>query len=365
MTNLNGRAALFTEVGKPLEFKDFPIVPLEKGALWVKITMCTICGSDLHTYLGHRKQAMPSILGHEIIGTITELGEGVTHDSANVPVKVGDRITWTIFSACGKCYYCKIKGLPFKCTHLFKYGHDASDQPPYFNGGFGEYCYITPGTFFFKIPDELTDKEATPANCALATVMQGADTIGIEYADNVMIMGAGALGCYASAVVKERGAAKVILTDVIDSRLEMAKEFGADVVINVRGMSNEELASRIKAETNGFGVDVVMEVCGRPEAVPTGLDCLRKGGRFCEMGNVFPGAVWSYDSSKIIFNWLTIKGVHNYDALQLWRSLQLLVNTKSKYPYEKLVGAVYSLDEINEAMKLTEKHEHIRVAVVP
>lgn len=362
---MKGRAAVFTEVGKPLEFQEFPIGPLEKGALWVKVKMSTICGSDLLMYQGKKPQPRPSILGHEIIGTIEKLGEGVTHDSANVPVKVGDRITWTIFSACGKCYYCTIRGIPQKCTHLSKYGHDACDMPPHFNGGFAEYCYITPGTFFFKIPDELTDKEVTPANCTLATAVQGADDIGIEYGDNVLVIGGGALGCYSAAVVKERGASKVIIADLLDSRLEMVKEFGADISINTSGMSNEEIVSKVKEYTSGIGVDVVIDATTSPAVIPLGLDCLRKGGRFLEMGNTHSDSEFSYNAFKIISNLITIKGNHNYSALALWRALQFLVNTKKKYPFEKMVGAEYTFDEINEALKAAESRKYVRVAIVP
>jgi D-arabinose 1-dehydrogenase-like Zn-dependent alcohol dehydrogenase len=128
---------------------------------------------------------VPSILGHEIV----ELGEGVTHDSGDCPSKVGDRITWTIMDNCGKCYYCREKGLMMKCRSLKKYGHDSCADPPHFLGVFAEYCYITPGTCVIKVPDDLTDEVVAPANCALSTVVVGWEAIEIKPYENVLIEG--------------------------------------------------------------------------------------------------------------------------------------------------------------------------------
>jgi D-arabinose 1-dehydrogenase-like Zn-dependent alcohol dehydrogenase len=92
-----------------------------------------------------------------------------------------------------------------KCRYLKKYGHDSCADPPHFNGGFAEYCYITPGTGVIKIPDELSDLEAAPANCALATVVAGWESAGLRPFENVLIQGAGALGLYAAALARHYG----------------------------------------------------------------------------------------------------------------------------------------------------------------
>lgn len=115
-----GKAAVMTKVNTPLEITEYPLSNVERGHILVKIKCCTICGSDLHTWLGHRPSPLPIILGHEIVGQIVELGEGVIHDSGDQPLKIGDRITWTIMDSCGKCYYCREKGLMMKCRYLKK-----------------------------------------------------------------------------------------------------------------------------------------------------------------------------------------------------------------------------------------------------
>ena len=100
------KAAVMTAANQDLEIREFPLPPVEKGCILVKLTCCTICGSDVHSWTGRRSAPTPIILGHEIVGQILELGEGVTHDSGDRSLRIGDRITWTIMDNCGKCHNC-------------------------------------------------------------------------------------------------------------------------------------------------------------------------------------------------------------------------------------------------------------------
>lgn len=356
---------VFTGVGNPFEAREFPLLDLEPRAIWVKVSMSTICGSDLHTINGHRPAPVPMILGHEITGRVMALGRDIKTDTTGKSLKEGDRITWTIFANCGNCYYCKIKNLPMKCTSLFKYGHETCVNPPHLNGGYAEYCYITPGTYVFKVPDNLSDEEVTPINCGLSTVMQGYDSIGILPDDHIVIQGAGMLGLYAAAVAKERGAGKIIVTDLVESRLLMAKKFGADITINCQGRKNEEIIDMVRSATDGWGADLVVELAGTPKVVPLGVKMLRKGGRYLQMGNVSPNSLYEIDGNDIVTNWITIKGVHNYDALQLFEALNFIERNKEKYPFNDFVTHKVSLAEIDRGIEIADSKVAIRVAVCP
>jgi putative phosphonate catabolism associated alcohol dehydrogenase len=358
------RAAVMIAPNVDLEIREYPLPLVEKGCILVKITCCTICGSDLHSWLGHRKTPTPIILGHEIVGEIVGLGKGVSRDTGNRPLKVGDRITWTITDSCGKCYYCREKDLPMKCLYLKKYGHDSCADSPHFNGGFAEYCYITPGTCVIKVPSDLKDEEIAPANCGLATAVAGWEAGDIQPFENVLIQGAGALGFYAAALAKHYGCNRIIVTDILGHRLELIKEFGATDTINVRGMKDEEITQTVFDLTGGFGVDAAMEVAGVPEIIPVGLKCLRIGGRYVEVGCVFHGAHFSYDAGDIAFRMLSIKGVHNYNAKHLQQGIDFLSQTKDTFPFSKLVTHKFSLDQINQALKVAQAGEAIRVAII-
>ncbi|MEE9118470.1 MAG: zinc-binding dehydrogenase [Calditrichia bacterium] len=359
------KAAVLTEQKKDLEIVQYPLPGVEPGCLLVKVSCCTICGSDVHTWMGRRPGPVPCILGHEIVGKIVEIGEGVTHDSGDRPIKVGDRITWTIMDNCGKCYYCREKGLMMKCRQLKKYGHDDCSKPPHFVGGFAEYCYITPGTCVIKVPDNLTDKVTAPANCALSTVIAGWEAINIKPFENVLIFGAGALGIYAAALARHYGCQKIIVIDKIDHRLEFVKNFGVTDTINSRKMREKEIIQNVLDLTDGMGVDGVMEVAGIPALISTGLKCLRKGGRFVEIGNSFPGATFTYDACDIVWRRLTLKGIHNYDTRHLQAGIDFLSMTSNIFPFNKMITHRFPLEKINEAMRIADSGKAIRVAVLP
>jgi len=359
------KAMVFTAVGSPLEMREYPVNAPEPGGMWVRITMSTICGSDLHTTLGARPAPVPIILGHEITGRVAALGKGVTADTMGRPLKEGDRVTWTIFANCGSCYFCKIKSLPMKCVKLFKYGHESCTAAPHLNGGYAEYCYIIPGTFVFKVPDCVFDEEAAPANCGLATVMQGYDGAKLQPEDRVVIQGAGLLGIYACAVAKDRGAGKVIILDVVPERLEMAKRFGADVALDTREFADSDIVSFVMDHTSGWGADLILELAGTPKVLPAGLKMLRKGGQYCWQGNVFPGAKVEVDAYEIITRWITIRGFHNYDALQLAEAIHFIERTRDRYPFREIVSHKLPLADLAKGLKLAEERKAVRAAVCP
>jgi len=363
-----GKAIVFVGAGKPLELREFPVPDkVEPGAILVKTTMATVCGSDVHTWKGRRPFPTPSILGHEIVGRIVKLGEGVDRDTAGRPISEGDRITWTIMASCGTCYFCRMKGLPQKCLKLFKYGHVRSDLPPYFTGGFAEYVYIKPGTGVFKIPEDMLDEEAAPLMCAAATVAGGLEKVGVQPGDNVVIQGAGMLGLYATAMAKGQGAKRVITIDVIDERLKLAEEFGADYTINAKDYSDDELVNKIKTLTEGWGADLVVEVTGYPKVIPLGVKMLRIGGRYLLLGSLYPGDTFTLDGHDVITKCLTIVGLHNYDARHLGLAIDFVYNNRDRYPFKKLTGPKFPLtvEGVTRALEALEKREAIRPAVVP
>ena len=204
--------------------------PVQRGEVLVRVTMSTICRSDIHSYEGRRPNPCPGILGHEIIGIIEEIGARTSSwTCAATRSKVGDRITWSEYFFDGQCYYREVLDMPQKCHGVRKYGHDLAEEDPHFLGGFAEYCYILPGTWILKLPDELSDEEATPLNCGVATMASVTEAAEIALGDTVVIQGLGLLGLYGAAMAKARGARCVIGLDAVaEPALNVAKKFGAD-----------------------------------------------------------------------------------------------------------------------------------------
>jgi alcohol dehydrogenase len=204
------KAAVYEAPNTPFVLKEFPVRPAKHGEVLVRVTMSTICRSDIHSYEGRRPNPCPGILGHEIIGAIEELGEGIDKDMRGDPLEVGDRITWSEYFFDGQCYYRDVLDMPQKCHGVRKYGHDLAADDPHFLGGFAEYCYILPGTFILKLPDELSDEEATPLNCGVATMASVTEAAEIGLGDTVIIQGLGLLGLYGAAMAKARGARRAV-----------------------------------------------------------------------------------------------------------------------------------------------------------
>ena len=170
----SGRIAVYTEPNTPFQVQDFPIRAPRADEALVKVSMSTICRSDIHSYQGHRPSPCPGLLGHEIVGNIVALGEGITHDMRGDRLSVGDRITWSEFFIPGDNYFSEVLDLPQKSHGVEKYGHMAATTAPHHHGGFAEYCYVLPKSWILRLPDNITDAEATPINCGVATMVADA-----------------------------------------------------------------------------------------------------------------------------------------------------------------------------------------------
>jgi len=356
-------AAVFVDSSKPLELRQFPLPDkLDKGAMLCKVLMSTICGSDLHTIAGRRREPAPLILGHEIVGRIVALGDADATDARGEKLEIGDRVTWTIMASCGRCRYCRLN-LPQKCEHLKKYGHTCCEEAPHLTGGYAEYICLLDGTAVFKIPCTIPDDVAAPANCALSTVINATEAIGLQAGETVLIHGAGLLGLNLAALAREAGAAEVIMVDVSAPRLALATDFGATQCINTSVTPWSKAVEQIADTTPCRGVDVAFEVCGWAGAVAQGVEALRIGGRYLIAGLVMPGSDLAIDGNTLTRKCLTIKGIHNYRPDHLGAAVDFLQQNCRRYPYVDIVGATFPLSDINSAVAAAATGTHLRVGV--
>jgi threonine dehydrogenase-like Zn-dependent dehydrogenase len=277
----------------------------------------------------------------------------------------GDRVTWTEYFWGGDTYFRDVLNMPQKTAGLGKYGHEPADRDPHLLGGFAEYCYIVPQTGILKVPDEVSDKEAAPINCGVATMMCVCEASSIETGDVVVVQGLGLLGLYACAIASSHGARLVIGLDAVPSRMELAKRFGANETINVAESTDEQLVSRVRELTNGRGADVAIEVSGNPDTVAPGIDMLRIGGRYTLGGLVNPGSTFQLDGNDLVRKWITLRGIHNYHPRHLVQALDFVVSHRKRFPFEDLVSAVFVLDQIDEAFARASERTLLRAAIVP
>ena len=295
---------------------------------------------------------------------IEEIGASVDQDMRGDTLRLGDRVTWSEYFG-GDAYYRDVHDLPQKCRGVRKYGHDLADSDPHFLGGFAEYCYIMPGTAILKLPDALSDEEATPLNCGVATMVSVMEAAQIELGDAVVIQGLGLLGLYGAAMAKARGARCVIGLDAVASRLEIAEKFGADHVIHVGHVPPESVIDEVRELCSRDGADAVIEVCGAPEVIPQGLQMLRTGGRYVLGGLVNPNANVTIDANMLVNRWVTMRGIHNYHPRHLIQALDFVMVSRERFPFKEIVDSRFPLKDLNAAFKKASERTVLRAAIVP
>ena len=365
MSQRTARAAVYDAPNTPFAIRDYPLRDVHSDEVLVRVSMSTICRSDIHSYHGHRPNPCPGILGHEIIGVIDQLGAEIERDMRGDPLAVGDRITWTEYFHHGESYYRDVHDMPQKSHGVRKYGHDLVEEDPHFLGGFAEYCYVVPGTGILKLPEELSDEEATPINCGVATMVCVTEATQIQMGDVVAIQGLGLLGLYGCAMAKTRGARLVIGLDAVADRLEAAKKFGADVVIDISGREEDDIVAQVRQLAPPDGVDAVIEVCGVPAVVPAGMKMLRIGGRYTLAGLVNPDANVTVDANVFVKKWITLRGIHNYHPRHLIQALDFVVANRGRFPFKDIVDSKFKLDDLGEAFKRASERSVLRAAIVP
>ena len=359
-----GKVVQMTDV-RELTLKEFEVPKPEKGALVMENIRSNICGSDVHAWEGHHV-LRNHVVGHEMVGRILELGEGVTTDYASDPVKVGDRIVPCYYITCQKCKACA-NGLFNICENGSRYDGQRADLPPHFTGGFATHYYVQPNQYFYKVPDSISDNVAAGINCGITQVLYAMDQSGLVSSDFIVIQGAGGLGLFGCAIAKTMGA-KVIVLDGVDSRLKEAEKFGADYLISMNEFDTmQKRIDEVNRITGGFGADVALEVAGVPQAFNEGLRMLRMGGTYLELGNVLIGEDFntSIVPGIICRRCITVKGILRYQPWYIYRTMKFLDRYGKDYPFDSLTDRCYALEECDLAMEKARSKEVARVVFDP
>jgi L-iditol 2-dehydrogenase len=349
-----------------VEVKEFDVPEPEPGAVLVKVRRANVCGSEVHIYHFHHPLIRECVLGHEFVGEIAALGEGVTTDYAGNPVQVGDRVIAPYYLTCRKCPAC-LRGDFNLCQRAYAFWANPPEKEPHFTGAFATHYYVHPDQYFYKVPDNVPDEVVAGANCGLTQVLFGLHQIGLTAGDSLVIQGAGGLGLYASAVGSDMGA-QVIVVEGIPERIELAKRFGAESAVDMREHETAgERIEQVKALTDGYGADVVLEVTGVPAAFVEGVGLARPGGTLVEIGNVSVGQEHevSLAPGLITRKMLRVQGFVRYQPWFLHRALRFLERKHRDHPFDALSDREYGLEDVGEAIEREEEKKVARPAIVP
>ncbi|MDD3266110.1 MAG: L-threonine 3-dehydrogenase [Burkholderiales bacterium] len=285
----------------------------------IKIKKTAICGTDLHIYKwdawAEATIPTPMHVGHEFVGEVIEIGKNVRDKN----LKVGDRVSGEGHLICGTCRNCRA-GHFHLCPNTVGVGVNRE-------GCFAEYLAI-PAFNVFKLPDYVSDDVASmldPFGNAAHTALSF-DMIG----EDVLITGAGPIGCMAVAICKKVGAKNVVITDVNDYRLDLARQMGADAAVNVSDCKNaEEIDAKLRTVMDDLGMDegfdVGLEMSGIETAIHSMIDLMINGGKIAMLGiSAKPVAL---DWNKVVFKSLYLKGVYGREMFETWYKMVSLVKS--------------------------------------
>jgi L-iditol 2-dehydrogenase len=344
-----------------LQITDFPFPEIEDDAILLKLQTCGICGTDLSGIKGKRPQLrFPIIPGHEVIAEVFEIGKNAL-DRIRVfgegSLQGGDRVTVNPRIVCGQCYFCrKVPQHPESCLKALTYSSAiGSKDPPHLFGGWAEYMYLLPGSEVIKIPKGLEADIGTmvePLACAVGCIDRyrrehsWVDGDAFEISPPVVIYGCGAIGMGFVLGFHLANARKIIALDLIDSKLELAKVFGATETINMHDNDSSERIEIIKDMCDGIGAGLIVEACGVPEVLAECVEIARRNARIYELGHLSQAGKAQIDPLKICRNELAILGNYAYPSSNcLGYAAQILA--EHKLPYEQLVE-IFPLGDYQE-----------------
>ena len=300
----------------------------------IRVKATGICGTDVHIYLGEWKTGLPIILGHEFSGVIADVGRNVEG------LDVSDRVVAEPNIICGSCHFCRMSERNYFCENLEAVGVTT-------DGAFAEYVKIKARNVY-KIPHEISFEEAALIE-PLACCIRGVDRAGIKVGDTVAIIGAGPIGLILLQLARMAGASMVMQTDMENTRLSLARKFGADYTINVK---NEDPVEAIKKLTDGYGVDVAIEAVGKPDTITQAMKVTRRGGRMTIFGVSPQNAVWKVKPFDLYDKELTITTSYR-SPFTFQRAVKIASSGRVKL--KPLISHVFHLDEIESAFEVAEK----------
>ncbi|MFU8831496.1 MAG: L-threonine 3-dehydrogenase [Wenzhouxiangella sp.] len=328
------RALVKPSAAPGLEMREVPVPRPGPNDVLVKLEKTAICGTDLHIYQwdewAQRTIKPPLIIGHEFVGRIVEIGDSVRGYTE------GQRVSAEGHIVCGVCRNCRA-GKQHLCPHTIGIGVNR-------DGGFAEYV-VVPATNLWPVPDEIPSELAAffdpfgnAAHCALQFDLVGED---------VLITGAGPIGIIAAGIAKHVGARHIVISDVNEYRLNLAKEMGATRTINVR---NERLTD-ILEELNIDGFDIGMEMSGHPQAFNDLLHCMYHGGKVALLGLLPKGTGVDWD--QVIFKGLEMHGIYGRRMYETWYKMTQMLLTG--FPLHKALTHQIPIDDFETGFELMAK----------
>ncbi|MEM7828399.1 MAG: zinc-binding dehydrogenase [Candidatus Aenigmatarchaeota archaeon] len=340
------KAAIFHGSGKPLTIENIAIPEVGENEILVKVAACGVCHTDLH-YIDHGVPTFkkpPMILGHEASGIVAAAGKGVKR------FREGDRVLIPAVFTCGSCKNCR-NGRENICDEMQMLGNNI-------DGAYAEYVKV-PAKDCNHLPEQIPIDAACIIADAVSTPFHAVKNRGnVKPGDYVVVFGCGGVGINVVQIASAVGAS-VLAIDIMDYKLNFAKEMGAVATLNTSGMSDKEI---IKSIRNIFGTlpDIAFEAIGNPKTIEIAYNCLRPGGRLVQIGYTHENV--SINAGRLMYREIEVMGSLGCRPVDYPPLIEMVRTGKIKIL--PLITHKFKLDEINTAFDMLRKGESIRSIIV-
>jgi threonine dehydrogenase-like Zn-dependent dehydrogenase len=345
--------------------------PPDRGLL-LEVTANGICGSDRHFVSGD--PTVPIVLGHEIVGTITDFGAGYTrYDASGEPLSEGDTVALFPWVPCLKCWGCRRFGPgATTCSNAFVYGVPpeaigleplspiGGTHEPTLTGGFGKHVVVQPGTYLWRVPDHVPAGVASlldPLAVAVRGVNIAKTPAGVPeevltFDSTAVILGAGAVGLLTGLVLRHLGIGTIVVSGSRASRLNAARDIGMDVVIDTAELDVDGRREAVMELTHGLGADIVIDAANSPAALGEALGMVRRLGTVVEVGNIVPGdAGINIDPAVDICQRNVRLFGMSFNPPRSYSEAMAMLSKHPTIPFERLITHSHTFDHLDLAFQ--------------
>lgn len=373
------RVATFDGPGASPVIRTVPRPKVGRKAALIRIGACGVCGTDLHILKGHWPKPLPwpFTLGHELAGVIVEIGDDLKADFMGKPIGVGSKLMLPPLMPCGHCDWClHYPETANKCLTPVYYGRYLGfDKPPHLWGGWAEMVYVDleelPGTKIYKLPDEMPLRLGAlsePLTSCIRAFSRAQKIGAFPWNATVVIQGTGPIGILAVAAALEMGAGRVIAVGAPEEpRLKLARRFGAEATVNLDEVKTPaERIEAVRGIVGGYGADLVMDCSGHPTAGPEGIEFLRDGGTYVEMGQFTDAGSIETNWHRICTKDINVLGSWAFTANDLPKGVDMLWQARDRYPwYEMQTLFEFSEEGIGQAVADAMAMRTVKSTIMP
>lgn len=352
--------------GLPLEIREREVPPPGPGCINIEVLRAGVCGTDGHLATGDTDLPGPVVLGHEGLGRIIELGQGVKTDHAGSPVDIGDVVYWNPIRPCHTCYDCTVT-LDMTACEKGTFWSPADRAEVW--ASYTQLATLLPNNSFYRVDQSVPLDAYIALGCALPTMLQAIDKLGgMAPGSNIVVQGAGPVGLAAVMLSKLGGAANIVCIEANQARLQRARDFGATVLVDMQDDSLntvEDRAKHVNAAVGERGVNLVIECSGAIPAFEEGMGLLARNGQYLLVGTWAGSSKVQISPFDIVRKALRVVGSTYSSPSGYYRATKLVQAHHQTFPLADCVTHRYSLRDSQRALDDVLDGKVVKAVIYP